>query len=224
MNHSVKISATLLLLVTVGTALPAIAQIDRPSFFRDGQQLMEQEIQRMQRQQEQQQSSPQETLEHPSELLTINERSLNWQKFIFRDGGFSVWMPEGVRSEETVVLDTIAGKLPFEVFTSNLPSWRFVAAYSEDLKLSKLADSQAILVSVRDGIVQETKFKLTGDRDISWNNYSGKELTMQDGTETIAFRVYLIGKKVYVLAAGQKNAAGLSEDAVSFFDSLRMLK
>lgn len=224
MNNSFKITGTLLLLVTVGSAIPALAQIDRPSFFRDGQQLMEQEIQRMQRQEEQQPSSPQEALEHPSQLLTINEGSLNWQKFIFRDGGFSVWMPEGVRSQETVVLDTIVGQLSFEVLTSNLPSWRFVAAYSGDLASSSLPASQALLASIRDGIVQETKFKLISERDISENNYSGKELTMQDGNETIAFRVYLIGTRVYVLAAGQKNANGVSEDAVSFFDSFRMLK
>ena len=224
MNHSFKITGTLLFLVTVGAAIPALAQIDRPSFFRDGQQLMQQEIQRMQRQQQQQQPQLQEPIEHPSQLLTVNEGSLRWQKFIFRDGGFSIWMPEGVRSEETVVLDTIAGKLSFEVLTSNLPSWRFVAAYSGDLASPSLPASQTLLASIRDGIVQETKFKLTEDQDISWNNYSGKKLSMQDGDETIAFRVYLIGTKVYVLAAAQKNTTVVSEDAVNFFDSFRILK
>jgi hypothetical protein len=46
---------------------------------------------------------------------------------------------------------------------------------------------------------------------------------MENGAETIAFRVYLIGEKVYVLAAGQKESQGISQEAVSFFDSFRLL-
>jgi hypothetical protein len=133
-------------------------------------------------------------------------------------------MPEGIRSEETVVLDTMAGKLPFEVFTSNTSSWRFVAAYSEKIPSSQLQDSQKLLTSVRDGIVQETEFKLTSDRALSWNDYPGRELSMENGAETIAFRVYLIGETVYVLAAGHKGTQGFSEDAVSFFDSFRLVQ
>lgn len=183
---------------------------------------MEQEIQRLERQQRQ--KPPQEELEHPSELLTINEGQLRWQKFIFRDGGFSLWMPQGIQSEETVVLDTVAGKLSFEVFATHPSSWRFVAAYSEDLDPAKLGNPQAFLASVRDGIVTETEFELKGDRSISLGKYPGKQLRMQDAGETITFRVYLIEQRVYVLAASQKNAEDLSEEVVSFFDSFRLLQ
>lgn len=217
-----RITRTLILLGIWGMAVPALAQIDRPSFFRDGQKLIEQEVQRLQLQQQQQ--TPSENLEHPSQLLTVNEGSLRWQKFIFRDGGFSVWMPEGISSKETVILETVIGQLNFEVFTSNPPSWRFVAAYAQELTQEQLQDPQALLTAVRDGIIQKTAFKLTGDRNIPDNQYPGKELSMQDGDESITFRVYLIGGRVYVLAAGQKNAQGISSEVVSFFDSFRLLK
>ena len=224
MNRQLKMIGTVLWLTALGSVTPTLAQIDRPTFFRDGQRMMDQEIRRLEQQQRQQ--PPKEELEHPSQsqLLTINEGQLRWQKFIFRDEGFSVWMPEGIRSEETVILDTIAGKLPFEVFTSHPPSWRFVAAYSENLDPAQLKDSQAILASVRDGIVAETKFDLMSDRSISLGQYPGKQLSMQDTDEIITFRVYLIGQRVYVLAAGQKDAKEVSEDVVNFFDSFRLLQ
>ena len=214
---------TVFILTTLNAISPTLAQgrLDRPTFFRDGQEMMEREIQRLQ--QVQQQQPPPTTLEHPSQLLTVDEGTLRWQKYLFRDGGFSVWMPQGTQSEETVVLETDFGQLPFEVFSTNSQGFRFVAAYSEKIDAEPSPNPEAILSAVRDGIVAETKLTLLRDRSLTWEQYTGKELTMRDEDEIIAFRLYLINQRVYVLAAGQKNVRVLSEEVVSFFDSFRLL-
>jgi hypothetical protein len=54
--------------------------------------------------------------------------------------------------------------------------------------VSKNADSEQLLGKVRDGIVKETNFTLLTDKDVTWEQYMGKELTMKDEDELISFR------------------------------------
>jgi hypothetical protein len=75
-----------------------------------------------------------------------------------------------------------------------------------------------------DGIIAQTNFKLNSDRAITWQQYSGKQLSLQGEDETITYRVYLIGQRIYLLAVGQKNTAEVSSEAVNFFDSFQLLE
>lgn len=200
----------------------AQGRLDRPTFFRDGQLQMEQEIQRLQQQQQNQEQQPSTELEHPSQLLTIDQGQLRWQKYLFKDGGFSVWMPEGIKSQETITLNLGSDNLSFEVLATQPPNYRFVCAYSDPLSPSQLTDSAKLLSLIRDGIVAQTKFTLINDRPTSWKQYPGLELTMTAQDELISFRIYLINNLVYILAAGQQNKDSLSPEIVSFFDSFRL--
>lgn len=218
--------AIFLIFSFLSLSCPVLAQgrLDRPTFFQDGQRLMDQEIQRLQQQQTQQQQDA-GAIEHPSQLLTIDEGQLRWQKYIFQAGGFSVWMPQGiVQSQESVTLDLPEGKLAFEVFSTQPKSYRFVAAYSDPLTPDQLVNPSTLLASVREGIITRTNFTPISDRSLTGEQYPGLELIMKDGSEIIGFRLYLIEQRVYVLAAGQKNTDTLSTDANSFFESFRLLK
>ena len=216
---------SLIYLISLGITTPVLAQFspDRPTFFEDGQRLMEQEIRRLERQQTNPESNRQ-SLEHPAQLLTIDDGTLRWQKYLFRDGGFSVWMPQGAHSEETVTIKTDAGNIDFEVFGTHPKSLRFIAAYSQDnQELSKLGNSEEILSSIRDGIITETNFQLVRQRPQNFESYKGTALKMKNDREIINFRIYLINKKVYVLAAGSKNG-NYEGDMTSFFESFRLLQ
>ncbi|MDJ0508611.1 MAG: hypothetical protein QNJ64_05055 [Crocosphaera sp.] len=196
----------------------AQGRFDRPNFFRDGQRLMDQEIQRLQQQ------SETSNIEHPSQLLTIDTGELRWQKLLFRDGNFSVWIPQGIQSNETVNISLGENNLSFEVLASHPQNYRFVAAYSDILNRDQIINPEELLIQVRDGIVQETNFTLMTDESFTWQQYRGRNLTMKDEDELISFRVYLIDNRVYVLAGGQKNqTANVPEIIVSFFDSFRLL-
>lgn len=196
----------------------AQGRFDRPSFFRDGQRSMEQEIQRLQ-----EQSSP-DNVEHPSQLLTIETEELRWQKVVFQDSNFSVWIPQGLQSSETVIISLGESNLSFEVVASHPQNYRFVAAYSHSLDPNQIKNSEQLLNQVKEGIVKETNFNLLTDENIVWQQYNGKKLTMIDEDELISFRVYLINDRVYILAGGQSyNNQSISENIVSFFDSFRIL-
>lgn len=220
----IKIISFLLLVSSLGGVNTAIAQFqsDRPSFFRDGYDLMQREIQNLQMQQQ----NPTATPEHPAQeqLLSIQRGPLQWQKYIFQDGGFSLWMPEGIQSEETVVLATVIGEIPFKVFATHPQDSRFVAAYSENLEPAKLENTQEVLAAIRDGIIAKTKYELTEESSINFEEYAGTQLTMKNEAtgEIITFRVYLINQKIHVLAVSQKNLE--AEDVSSFFASFRLLQ
>ncbi|MGK7943344.1 MAG: hypothetical protein AB4058_02630 [Microcystaceae cyanobacterium] len=212
-----------------GILLPstlAQGRLDRPAFFRDGQEQMEREIQRLQQQPS---TPPTQVIEHPSQLLTIDDGQLRWQKYLFQQGGFSVWMPQGLQSEDEVTLNTSVGQLSFEVFASHptvakLPKSRFIAAYSEPLNARQLTDEDSLLDSVKEGILEETNSTLVSSKTMKWSNYEGLELVVEENNELIVFRVFFIKDKVYVLAVGQKEQQTLLEEATSFFDSFRLLK
>ena len=220
MNKKAIQISIILLLTAVSSIKPVLAQArtDDPTFFRDGQDALEREIENL----EQQQSS--EEAGEPRQPLTIDDRELQWQKFVFQDGGFSIWMPEGTRSEETLVLETATGQLAFDVFATRPKNYRFLAAYSNKIESSQTNDTETLLSLVRDSIAANTNLKLTSDRAISWEQHSGKQLIFQGENETITYRVYAIGQRVYLLAVGQAKAEEISSEAINFFDSFRLLK
>lgn len=227
MNNNLK-KISLIIGLNLALINPCLAQFrsNRPTFFEDGQRFMEQEIRKLETQQQNSNTNNtnQQSVEHPSQLLTINDGKLSWQKYIFREGGFSLWMPSGISSEETVNIETPAGEVPFEVFATHPKSLRFIAAYSDSPNITKIGNSEAILTAVKNGIVQETNFKLLTDKEIGFSGYPGQYLVMQDQTnnEIIYFNVYVIDNKVYVVAAGTKSN-GYDQDINSFLDSFRLL-
>lgn len=195
---------------------------DRPTFFQDGQRFMEQEIRNLEAQQNNN-NSP-NNVEHPSQLLTINDGKLNWQKYLFQDAGFSVWMPSGISSEETVKIDTPMGEIEFEVFATHPQSLRFISAYSLTDNLAKIGNEEQIFATIKNGIIQRTNFNLVTDQKIYVSGYYKHYLVMEDSAknETIYFNIYVINNKVYVLAVGSKST-DKEKDINSFFDSFRLL-
>ncbi len=196
----------------------AQGRLDRPTFFRDGQQLMDQEIQRLQQQ------SESNNIEHPSQLLTIDMGQLHWQKFIFQEGNFSVWIPQGLQSSEEVSIELENSNLSFQVLASHPQNYRFVAAYSDRLTSNQIDNKEQLLDQVKQGIVKKTNFTLISDKNITFETDIGKELTMKNEEELISFRVYLINDRIYVLAASNPTETdAISETIISFFDSFRLL-
>lgn len=216
-----KFSWLTILLFLFPFTLAGLAQgrLNQPSFFQDGQVLMQQEINRLQQQQQQIQQT--QDVEHPSQLLTIDAGVLRWQKSIFRSAGFSVWMPEGIQSQEIVTLTTPLGAIMFDIFATHPANSRFIAAYSE--QSFPTMDNQSLLKTIRDGIINKTQFQLIQENAIAVQGNQGIQFTLNGNNELITFQVMVINQKVYVLAAGQNNVESVSQDVTNFFNSFRLL-
>lgn len=182
---------------------------DRPDFFERGDEQFEQEVERFEQ-------------PTPEPSLSIEGKEQTWQHLVSREGGFSLWIPCGVMTDETKVLETDAGDLKFEVLATNPQSSRFVIAYSQELTSAQLDNREEILVRLRDRIVENTNFKLINESSIFFDDYPGKQLHLQNSGETIIFKVYLIDRRIYLLGASQSEGDE-SKQAIAFFDSFKLL-
>lgn len=160
----------------------------------------------------------------PDSAIPVKQKSNFWQPVIFTAGGCSFWLPPGILSEETVLLDTSAGKLSFRTLASNSDNARYVAAYAEQLTKSQLENPQALLSAIRNKVAPADKFQLKSDTPIALNKYPGRELTLQSAKEIITFRAYLVEQRVYVLGARYPNASDLSRRVAGFLNSFQLLR
>lgn len=210
-----KIIGTALLLTIASLPERAIAQfgLDRSDFFERGTEQMEREIERLE-------SPPID----PS--FTINERALpsEWKEFLFSEAGFSIWMPLGNVTESTEILETTAGTIELKVFATNPQLSRFIVAYSDPLHRSQLENPETIFDRVRKLMSgKNTEFELLSDRPLELDNYpvNGRELSLKNSHETIAFRIYLLHKRLYILASTRPNA-DLHNKSFTFFNSFQL--
>ena len=183
---------------------------NRPDFFDRGRIKMEQEIKQLEQQ-------------NPQPILTIESGQIQWQNIIFKEGGFSIWMPTGTMTEETEIIETEKGKIKFKVFASHLASARFVVAYSEILNSQQLANKKNILPNLQKQIVDVTGFELSSDRDYNLGDIPGREFVLKNDTETITFRIYLVGQRLHLIGASEiEKDNEIAGAVVTFLDSFKL--
>lgn len=208
----------------VGSSLPlpsplaegnSITQLlrNRPDFFEQGQQQFDEEIRQLQKPSTQ--NSP---------LLTIEDNSQKWQPLLIKAGGFSIWAPVGVLSQEVKTFSLPQGTLHFQVLAIQSGPSRFVAAFSRSLTPSELQEPDILLTRVGDAIKKDSPFQVKRDTTFSLNGYPGRELTLHQGNETIILRLSLINQRLYVLGVSQSGSVTLSPAAITFFNSFHLLK
>ncbi len=182
---------------------------NRPDFFDKGRLQMEQEIKQLEQQ-------------NPQPILTIESGQIQWQNIIFKEGGFSIWMPAGTMTEETEIIETEKGKIKFKVFASHPASARFVVAYSEILNSQQLANKQNILPNFQKKIVDVTGFELSSDRSYNLGDIPGREFILKNDTETITFRIYLVGQRLHIIGASEiEKDNQIAGAVVTFLDSFK---
>lgn len=181
---------------------------NRPDFFQKGRLQMEQEMKQIETQK-------------PLSVLTIESGEIEWQKFLFKEGDFTIWMPTGGMTAETEIIETDNGKINFKVFASHPESARFVVAYSDVLNSKQLADKQDILTKVQNNIIDVTDFELSNDYSYNLGDFLGREFVLANDVETIIFRVYLAEKRLYIIGASEiKNE--IPGAVETFLDSFKL--
>ncbi|NEP71425.1 MAG: hypothetical protein F6K25_02805 [Okeania sp. SIO2G4] len=183
---------------------------NRPDFFEKGRLQIEQEMKQLETQK-------------PQSVLTIESGQIEWQKFIFKEGDFTIWMPTGGMTAEKEIIETENGNINFKVFASHPESARFVVAYSDVLNSKQLADKQDILVRVQHKIIDVTDFKLSRNDSYNSERFSVREFVLANNVETITFRVYLAERRLYMIGASEIETENEIPGAVEkFLDSFKL--
>lgn len=153
----------------------------------------------------------------------------NWQEFTSQQGQFSVSMP-GEPTEEiepasdrngntesgSFLLELQGDTLGYGVFYKNLPN----APNSSDA-----AQLKEFFDGFRDDFVQNGVLEgnLIQERDISLENYLGRELEVTGSEGFIKMRVYLVEKRLYLLLAASQTKEAFPQDGDRFFNSFKLL-
>ena len=159
----------------------------------------------------------------PREVMPVAKQSNSWQFIIFKEGGFSFWMPPGILTEEKVVLDTTIGKLSFRTLASNTEDRRYVIGYAASLTPEQAENPEILLNAIRERAVPSGEFKLQEDRSITLDNYPGRELTFENDDEVIIIRAYLGEQRVYVLGVRYPKANPQPRQTRAFLNALELL-
>ncbi len=158
-----------------------------------------------------------------SEVIPVAPQSNSWQFIIFKAGGFSFWMPPGVLTEETVVLDTALGQLRFRTLASNSDEHRYVVAYAESLTPEQLKNPQVLLKAIQERVAPANQFKLQQERSITIENHPGRELSFENAEEIVTMRVYLVGQKVHALGVRSPKTNPLPRQTRAFLNAFELL-
>ena len=219
LNASRVIAASLLFGLTLGFGVktsPSYAQLrrDRPDFFEQGQQQLQQEIDRLQTQ-------PSGSL---NGVLSVESSAIQWQPTILEEAGVSILLPAGEQSEQRQTLETSSGSLLFQLLTTQVGGSRYLTGYALNLSPMQVQSPEVLLISVRDALVADSGLVLQSDRQIRLGTYPGRELYLRGDNQQITVRLYLVGQKMYLLSATQpQTATSLTPATLQFLDSFQLL-
>lgn len=160
----------------------------------------------------------------PRDVMPVSPQSNAWQFVIFREGNSSFWMPPGILSQETVVLETELGSLSFRTLASNAEDHRYVAAYAHSLTQKQLNNPQKLLEAIQQKVAPVKEFKLKEERAITIDQFPGKELTFENASEVITMRVYLVQDKIYALGVRSPKANPLPRQTRAFLNAFELLE
>ncbi|MDB9515690.1 hypothetical protein PN466_01780 [Roseofilum reptotaenium CS-1145] len=200
------ISAGSVWLLGLSPVQAQFANPNRPTFFQEGYQQLQEEVQRLQ-------ASPDDR-----PLLTVDTGKLQWQHLISRAGEFQVWMPTGLSTHEQQSILTVVGNLAFEVLTTNQEKSRFIVAFS-DQQTEIAHQGEAILAQVLDAIVQDTGFSVQE----TMGNDRQQDVVLNNGQENIQLRMMVMGDRIYVLGVGYQDTQIKALDIEAFFNSFQPL-
>jgi len=185
----------------------------RPLFFERGDAQFEAEIERLQEQ-------------PPEDNLILEEHSDHdsmWQQFVSREGNFSIWLPEGIFSEDERLVETDRFTIPFQLIVSDRPPNRFIVAYSKILSGESTENPEELFRLISERFNQNTEFATIAERSFIEGELTARETTFQNQTtgEFITSRFYLVGDRLYILALLQNsNNEQLAEN---FFETFELL-
>ena len=150
-----------------------------------------------------------------------------WVTFSSPEGRFSLQFPKQP-TPDTQEVDSVVGKLKMYTYLSSSSTVTYMASYADYPTVPETDRQQPVLDGVRDGVVRKLEAKLFDETKISIDGNPGREFRMsktgQDGQELIYhWRAYLVGRRLYQVAAGYYKRDSQSRELPKYFGSFQLL-
>jgi hypothetical protein len=152
-----------------------------------------------------------------------------WEKFNSTDGRFSVHLP-GKPAFEAKEVDSPIGKLTLHAYSASNNRGYFLASFGDYPSEPKdAAQIEKVLDSVADGVLKGLGAELISEvKKISLGANSGREFSAkkaEQGMQVVfTWRIYLVGRRLYQLAAVTKESDAKSSEVSKFLTSFDITK
>ncbi len=149
----------------------------------------------------------------------------DWVSFNSPEGRFSVGMPNKP-ADDVKDVDSVVGKLQLHSFTSSNAVAYFMVSYGDYPNEPTSDRREKVLDGVRDGVVSSLEGVLLSETKTTIDGYPGREFIAKktvDGDELIFnWHIYLVGPRLYQVAAVAKKSDSTSPEITKFFNSFRL--
>ncbi|HZS10218.1 MAG TPA: hypothetical protein VFD58_35650 [Blastocatellia bacterium] len=149
----------------------------------------------------------------------------DWKEFVSKEGAFAVLMPGGPIRED---LPTGYGsKDDFHRFQVTREGLVCIAGYADGFNISSSSDPalrKFVFDKMQEALVKGSNSRVRNEKEISWQNYPGRELEVVSLQEDVVsrIRVYLAGHRMYVTMMAVPASEAGAETVTRFRDSFRI--
>jgi hypothetical protein len=149
-----------------------------------------------------------------------NQTAGEWQKLVAPDNSCSVLLPS-MPEKQKDTKDTKYGTVLTQIWLSRVTNGIYVLGIT-DYPID--VDPKTELDLDRDNFLKEVNAKLVDESPITLSGTTGKEFTGVSDAYTFKSRVYLIGRRVYQIIAGEQTASVDANRVAKFLGSFELAK
>ena len=148
-----------------------------------------------------------------------------WVTFKAPDESFSILMP-GTPQARTQIVESLLGKIPMQVHISIAGVTGYTIAYGDmPTNIDSPDYAQTALAGARDRIAAMANAKIVSDKEITYEQFPGREVKFQTPTVTAINRTYYVNNRLYQIQVIVPAAMGDPSDySQRFFESFKVLK
>ena len=156
----------------------------------------------------------------PPATNTPNPNPNAWAKFTSEEGRFSVFMP-GTPKDQVQTTPSEFGPYTTRLYRLIQPPHVFLIGYV-DYDPSFRFDRQAELAANRDQFVKNLKATLVESRNLTIDGYTALEFTAEIPERIFKSRVYIVGRRPYLIVLGSPKGVDNSFALNRFFNSFKI--
>ncbi len=148
---------------------------------------------------------------------------VGWQTFAAPELGFTVVLP-GMPNKQVSALHTLAGTLPYSVFTTGFEGAVYTLGFA-DLSRPSFEPSQ-IFASVRDDMLATLQGSLIDENALDDQGFPGREFNLvpPNARNNVLVRLYLSNTRLYVLTVTTTKELVRSDNVMHFLNSFQLLQ
>ena len=150
-----------------------------------------------------------------------NPNANAWAKFTSEEGRFSVFMPGTPKDEVKTTPSADIGPYTTRFFTLRNPRHVFLIGYV-DYDPSFNFNRQAELEANRDQFIKQLSATLVSSRNVRIDGHSALEFTAETGERIFKARVYIVGRRPYLIVLISPKNVDDSFALNRFFNSFKI--